>query len=91
MSGLKNPSLWLCLLLDAAGCASYFIPAWGEWTDAVWAPVAAVLFYLAFGGRTGKIGAAITFAEEVMPFTDAIPMFTIGWVVRRIEQQKTTP
>lgn len=33
------PSLWLCLLLDAVGMVSYFIPAWGEWIDAVSKPL----------------------------------------------------
>lgn len=81
----KLPQLWLCILLDIVGVASYFIPAWGEWIDTIWAPLSAVLFYLLFGGKTGTIGAAITFAEEALPFTDAIPMFTIGYFARKAE------
>ena len=81
----KLPSLWLCVLLDMVGVLSYFIPAWGEWMDLVWAPLSAFLFYLLFGGKTGAIGSAITFAEEALPFTDIIPMFTIGYFVRKRE------
>ncbi len=81
----KLPSLWLCILLDMVGITSYFIPVWGEWIDVVWAPLSAFLFYLLFGGKTGTIGSAITLAEEALPFTDFIPMFTLGYWVRRIE------
>ena len=81
------PSLWLCLLLDAVGMVSYFIPAWGEWIDVVWGPLSAFLFYYLFGGKTGAVGAAISFAEESLPFTDIIPMFTIGYFVRKRELQ----
>lgn len=84
--GLWQPPLWLCLLLDAAGCVSYFLPVWGEWMDMVWAPLAAVLFYVAFGGKTGTLGALITFAEELLPYTDILPVFTLGWFVRRHER-----
>ena len=84
------PSLWLCLLLDAVGMVSYFIPAWGEWIDAVWGPLSAFLFYYLFGGKTGAVGAAISFAEESLPFTDIIPMFTIGYFVRKRELQNSS-
>ena len=53
--------------------------------DAAWGPLSAFLFYYLFGGKTGAIGAAISFAEESLPFTDAIPMFTIGYLVRKKE------
>lgn len=75
----KIPSLWLCLLLDGVGCVSYFVPT-GEWTDAVWAPIAAYLFYLLFGGKLGKTGMFVSFLEEVLPFTDFLPTFTIGYL-----------
>lgn len=84
----KLPPLWICILLDAIGMASYFIPGWGEWIDVVWAPVSAFLFYVLFGGKTGTIGAAITFAEEALPFADIIPMFTIGYFIRKKENNR---
>lgn len=81
----KLPALWLCLLLDSMGMVSYFIPVWGEWIDIVWGPLSAILFYWLFGGKTGTIGAMISFVEELFPFTDAIPMFTIGYFVKKKE------
>ena len=76
----KRPPLWLCLLLDAIGMISYFIPAWGEWIDALWAPIAALLFYLLFGGKTAAIGSVITLLEEALPFTDFLPLVTIMYL-----------
>ena len=76
------------MLLDIVGMASYFIPAWGEWIDIIWAPLSAFLFYWLFDGKTGIIGAALTFAEEALPFTDIIPMFTICYFARKSEIQQ---
>jgi hypothetical protein len=81
----KLPPFWICILLDTIGLVTYLIPGWGEWVDIGWAPISAFLFYLLFGGKTGIIGAIINFIEESVPFADAIPMFTIGYFVRRRE------
>lgn len=81
----KLPPFWICILLDTIGLVTYLIPGWGEWVDIGWAPISAFLFYLLFGGKTGVIGAIINFVEESVPFVDAIPMFTIGYFVRRRE------
>ena len=82
----KLPALWLCLLLDALGMVSYLIPVWGEWIDTIWGPLAALLFYILFGGKTGTVGAVISFLEELLPFVDVIPMFTIGYFIRKRER-----
>lgn len=81
----KLPPFWICILLDTIGLVTYLIPGWGEWVDIGWAPISAFLFYLLYGGKTGVIGAIINFIEESVPFADAIPMFTIGYFVRRRE------
>lgn len=88
--GLWQPPLWLCVLLDAVGCVSYLVPVWGEWLDIVWAPLAVVLFYVSFGGKTGFFGAFLTFAEELLPTTDILPIFTLAWFYRRYERKKAT-
>ena len=80
----KRPSLWLCILLDAIGCVSYVVPALGELSDIVWAPVSAAIFYFLFGGRLGILGGIVDFLEEAFPATDIIPTFTIGWIYRRL-------
>lgn len=82
---LKLPPLWLCILFDLAGMVSYVIPTWGEWIDVAWAPLSAFFYYLLFGGKNGAIGAVINFVEESVPFADAIPMFTIGYFIRKKE------
>ena len=81
----KLPPFCICILLDTIGLVTYLIPGWGEWVDIGWAPISAFLFYLLFGGKTGVIGAIINFIEESVPFADAIPMFTIGYFIRRRE------
>ena len=90
ITNTKLPKLWVCILLDIVGMVSYFIPVWGEWIDAVWAPLSAFLFYWLFGGKTGAIGAVVSFTEEALPFTDTIPMFTIGYFTRKVELQQHT-
>ena len=86
----KLPPLWLCILIDLIGILSYVIPNVGELTDAIWAPISAILFSVLFGGAKGTI---IAFLEEALPFTDAIPTFTITYFVRKrrlakLEQEK---
>ena len=79
------PPLWLCILIDIIGMLSYLIPGMGEWMDTVWAPISAFLFSLLFGGTKGTI---IAFLEEILPFTDAIPTFTITYFIRKNQTQK---
>ncbi len=74
------PPLWLCILLDAVGMLSYFIPSIGEWMDTAWAPISAVIYGIIFGGTKGTI---IAFLEEAIPFTDIIPTFTITYFIRK--------
>ena len=78
----KPPSILVCIGLDIIGNMSYIIPALGEFSDVLWAPISAMLFLKLFGGKVGKIGAAINFVEEIIPFTDIIPTFTIAWFVK---------
>ena len=73
-------SLPLCILMDVLGYASFAIPGLGEISDVLWAPVSAFIFYRTFGGAKGAFGAVFNFAEELLPFTDFIPSFTIMWI-----------
>lgn len=82
-----QPSLLLCLLLDAVGYFSYAVPALGEFSDLIWAPISGLLFYQLFGGWKGALGGMFSFAEEILPFTDFIPSFTIGWVLSRLKHR----
>lgn len=82
------PNIILCILFDLIGMASYFIPVLGEFGDIVWAPISAIIFYNLFGGRIGMIGGVLNFLEEIIPFTDIIPTFTIAWFIRKRESDK---
>ena len=79
----SKPTLVFCILMDLMGCATYFLPGIGEWFDMIWAPISAFIFYRSFGGKTGKIAAIINFAEELLPFTDILPTFTLLYFLKR--------
>ncbi|CAN5770217.1 hypothetical protein BH11BAC3_BH11BAC3_04920 [soil metagenome] len=82
------PRIWLCIILDLIGMSSFFFPLLGEFSDLIWAPLSALIFNYLFGGKLGKIGGVLSFLEEILPFTDIIPSFTIGWLIRRYEFEK---
>jgi len=77
------PNLGICVIMDVIGMASYIIPGWGEFADIVWAPISGYVFFKMFGGRFGLIGGVLDFLEEIIPFTDIIPSFTIAWFIRK--------
>lgn len=77
------PNIGICVLMDMIGMASYLLPGIGETFDLVWAPVSGYMFYKLFGGRLGLIGGVLDFLEEILPFTDVIPSFTIAWFIRK--------
>lgn len=72
--------LLIGLLLDGIGMISFSIPFLGEFSDVVWAPVAAFIMSRMYKGRVGRVAAVLTFVEEIIPFTDVIPSFTITWI-----------
>lgn len=76
----KNRNLILGLLFDAIGMLSFTIPFIGEFSDVVWAPIAAYLMTRMYKGTIGKVGGVITFLEEIIPFSDFIPSFTLTWI-----------
>ena len=82
----SKPTLVFCLFMDALGSATYFIPGIGEWFDLIWAPISAFIFYKSFGGRVGQVGAVINFIEEILPFTDIIPTFTLVYLYKRFKK-----
>ncbi len=85
---LLLPNIGICILLDLIGMASYIFPAMGEFVDVIWAPISAYIFFKLFGGRLGMIGSILNFLEEIIPFTDIIPSFTIAWFIRKKEMDK---
>lgn len=76
----KTKKLLLGLLFDAIGMLSFTIPLIGEFSDVVWAPIAGFLMTRMYRGTVGKIAGVLTFVEEIIPFTDVIPSFTLTWI-----------
>jgi hypothetical protein len=76
----KNRNLVLGLLFDAIGMLSFTIPFLGEFSDVVWAPIAGFLMTWMYKGTVGKVGGTIAFLEEIFPFSDFIPTFTLTWI-----------
>lgn len=76
----KNKTLLLGLLYDGIGMLSFTIPGIGEFADVIWAPVAAYLMAKMYKGTTGKVAGVFTFLEELFPFTDFVPSFTMMWI-----------
>lgn len=80
----RLPHLYQCIIMDAVGMGSYLLPGLGETFDAVWAFVAGIVFYRWF--RT-KVGSLLSGLEEVLPFTDFIPSFTIAYFYFKSRQK----
>lgn len=76
--------------MDILGYATYSLPLLGEFADLFWAPFSAFLFYRAFGGWKGMAGGVFNFLEEILPFTDFIPTFTIAWLWQQATQKKNS-
>ena len=76
----KYIKLGLGIIFDAIGYVSFLIPGIGEFSDIIWAPIAAWLMTKLYKGKAGRIGAIFTFIEEILPGFDIIPSFTIMWM-----------
>ncbi|TPG43885.1 hypothetical protein [Flavobacterium pectinovorum] len=76
----RTRKLLLGLLLDGIGMISFTIPLLGEFSDVIWAPIAAFVMTRMYKGRVGKVASILTFVEEILPFTDVIPSFTLTWI-----------
>ncbi|MGB5821306.1 MAG: hypothetical protein WBG90_17610 [Saonia sp.] len=76
----KIGKLFLGLLFDALGMASFVIPGIGEFSDIIWAPVSAWLMTRMYSGRIGQAAGVVSFIEELVPGLDVIPSFTLMWL-----------
>ena len=85
----KKKNLFLGVLFDAVGMLSFTVPLIGEFSDFIWAPVAAYLMTRMYKGTAGKVGGVITFIEEIVPFTDFIPSFTLMWFYNYVVKKES--
>jgi len=76
----KKRDLILSIVLDVIGMATYLIPVLGEFSDILWAPISGFLMTRIYKGFSGKVAGVFAFIEEVIPFTDFIPTFTLMWI-----------
>lgn len=76
----KKRDLILGVLFDGLGMLSFSIPFLGEYSDVVWAPIAGYLMTWMYKGSLGKVAGVFAFLEEIIPFTDVVPSFTITWI-----------
>ncbi|MFH6946331.1 hypothetical protein [Flavobacterium sp. FlaQc-50] len=84
----KQKKLLLGLLFDGIGMLSFTIPLVGDFADVIWAPLAGFLMTYMYKGRVGKVAGILTFVEEILPFTDIIPSFTLTWIYTYYIQKK---
>jgi hypothetical protein len=80
----KTTKLILGIFFDLIGMLSYLIPGIAETLDIVWAPISGFLLVAMYKGYTGKVAGIIGFLEEILPFTDVIPTFTLTWIYQYI-------
>ncbi len=79
LPSLDFTKLLLCIIIDIIGSANEAIPLVGELVDVVYAPIAALFLRQLFSGS--NVIFLLEFAEEILPFTDVLPLATICWVV----------
>jgi len=68
------------LIYDLVGMATIAIPVIGPFLDLAWAPYAAKTMGKMYPGKKGKLASILVFIEEILPFTDIIPSFTLMWL-----------
>lgn len=79
------------LVLDLVGMLTMSIPVIGPFLDLLWAPYAAKQMVKMYNGSEGKIASVVVFIEEILPFTDVIPTFTLMWVYNFVYKKQPTP
>jgi len=85
----KRMNLILGVLFDLIGMLSFTIPLLGEFSDVIWAPVSGYLMARMYKGTLGKVGGVFSFLEEILPFSDFIPSFTLMWIYKYIIKNKS--
>tara|TARA_R110000772_G_scaffold188860_1_gene299967 strand:- start:158 stop:460 length:303 start_codon:yes stop_codon:yes gene_type:complete len=68
------------IVYDLLGMATMAIPVVGPFLDLIWAPFAAKKMSEMYKGTEGKVASVLVFLEEIIPFTDIIPTFTLMWL-----------
>lgn len=87
----RKKKLIKSMVYDAVGMATISIPLVGPFLDLLWAPIAARKMSKMYPGKKGKLVSAFVFVEELLPFTDVVPTFTLMWGYTYLWQKKQQP
>ena len=86
----KERNLFLGILFDLIGMLTYLVPFLGEFGDTIWAPIAGYMLTKMYRGTIGKVSGIIGFLEEILPFSDFIPTFTLTWIYTYVIKNQDT-
>ena len=84
MMDKKYKKLILSIVLDVIGFFTV-IPF-----DIIWAPISGYIITKMYKGNKGKVAGIISFLEEIIPFLDVIPTFTIMWIYTYVINKEDT-
>ncbi len=79
------------IIYDLVGMATMAIPVIGPFLDIIWAPFAAKKMNDMYKGTEGKIASVFVFLEEILPFTDVVPTFTLMWLYTFVWKKQPAP
>lgn len=78
------------ILYDLIGMSTMAIPVVGPFLDMIWAPLAAKQMSKMYKGNEGKLASVVVFLEEILPFTDIVPTFTLMWLYTFVWKKQPT-
>lgn len=79
------------ILYDLIGMSTMAIPVVGPFLDMIWAPLAAKQMSKMYKGNEGKLASVVVFLEEILPFTDIVPTFTLMWLYTFVWKKQSAP
>jgi uncharacterized membrane protein len=72
---VKRTKLYIGIIFDLIGMSPTLFPP----LALVWAPLSGLILAAMYKGKIGKVAGIFDFAEELLPFVDFIPTFTLTW------------
>lgn len=91
MNLFKNKLFIKGIIMDGLGMLTMAIPLIGPFLDLLWAPYAAKQMQEMYPGKKGKVASVLVFIEEVLPFTDVIPSFTLMYLYTYVWKKEQEP
>ncbi|RYZ88034.1 MAG: hypothetical protein EOP06_11655 [Proteobacteria bacterium] len=86
----KSRDLILGIVFDLIGMSTYSVPIVGEFLDIGWAPISGFLMVWMYKGTAGKVGGIFSTLEELLPFTDFVPSFTLMWLYTYVFKKQSS-